>query len=117
MQDLATGDERLVSNFNAAWTDGIIWPDIEHLVVGSGQGVEIEGWVLKPRHVDPPYRTILYIHGGPHAGFGQVYSEDFQELAGAGYAVAFANPRGSLGYGDSFTKAIVGRWGFPGGIL
>ncbi|NIP94513.1 MAG: prolyl oligopeptidase family serine peptidase, partial [Akkermansiaceae bacterium] len=32
---------------------------------------------------------------------------------GAGYAVAFANPRGSTGYGDDFAQAILGKWGKP----
>jgi dipeptidyl aminopeptidase/acylaminoacyl peptidase len=32
-------------------------------------------------------------------------------LCGAGYAVFFANPRGSSGYGDDFSSVLTGHWG------
>ena len=54
---------------------------------------------------------VLYIHGGPHSGFGNTFSFDFQMLAGAGYAVLFINQRGSTGYGDAFATKIIGDWG------
>jgi len=109
--DLNTGKDRTLTKHNAAWQAEIAWPEVERLVVKSSGGAEIEGWVLKPPHAKAPYKTLLYIHGGPHAAFGYSYCEDFQELVGAGYAVAFANPRGSVGYGDAFSTAIIGRWG------
>jgi dipeptidyl aminopeptidase/acylaminoacyl peptidase len=111
--DLETGKERALTTHNAEWQAEIRWPAVEHVTVTSAPGVEIEGWVLKPRHVRAPHKTVLYIHGGPHAGFGYSFNEDFQELVGAGYAVAFANPRGSTGYGDAFSKSIIGCWGKP----
>jgi len=111
--DLKTGGEHVLSRHNAEWQKQIAWPELERVVVQSGEGAQIEGWVLKPREGKPPYKTILYIHGGPHAAFGYSYNEDFQELVGAGYALAFANPRGSVGYGDAFSTAIIGRWGHP----
>ncbi len=66
---------------------------------------------MKPCIGEPPYPTILYIHGGPHSGFGHIFSFDFQMLAGAGYAVLFINQRGSTGYGDEFSTRIIGDWG------
>jgi len=111
--DLETEEERQLTHHNASWQAKVRWPEVEHLRVRVARGVEVEGWVLKPKHVRPPYKTVLYIHGGPHAGFGWSYNEDFQELVGAGYAVAFANPRGSTGYGDDFSRSIVGNWGPP----
>jgi dipeptidyl aminopeptidase/acylaminoacyl peptidase len=58
-----------------------------------------------------PYPMVLYIHGGPHSGFGHIFSFDFQMLAGAGYAVLLVNQRGSTGYGDAFATQIIGDWG------
>ena len=58
-----------------------------------------------------PHPLVLYIHGGPHSGFGHIFSFDFQMLAGAGYAVLFVNQRGSTGYGDEFASQIIGDWG------
>ena len=63
---------------------------------------------MKPPGGAPPYPTILYIHGGPHHGWGHIFSFDFQMLAGAGYAVLLVNYRGSTGYGDDFSNAING---------
>ena len=60
---------------------------------------------------DAPYPTILYIHGGPWGAFGNIYSIDFQLLAGAGYAVLFVNYHGSSGYGEAFGQSIQAAWG------
>lgn len=86
-------------------------PTVEHLLFPGTDGAEVEGWILKPRFGKAPYPTLLYIHGGPHAGFGHIFSFDFQMLAGAGYAVLFINQRGSTGYGDEFATRIIGDWG------
>jgi dipeptidyl aminopeptidase/acylaminoacyl peptidase len=66
---------------------------------------------MQPATGTRPCPTILYIHGGPHSGFGHTFSFDFQMLAGAGYAVLFVNQRGSTGYGDAFATQIIGDWG------
>ena len=92
---------------------GYLWPEVETVTAPVGRAGEVEGWVLKPAGAKPPYKTILYIHGGPHAAFGYSFNADFQELVGAGYALAYCNPRGSTGYGDAFSTAILGRWGKP----
>jgi len=57
------------------------------------------------------YPTLLSIHGGPHAQYGHNFFDEFQVYAGAGYAVVYTNPRGSLGYGEAFAQAVVGDWG------
>jgi dipeptidyl aminopeptidase/acylaminoacyl peptidase len=111
--DLATGEERALTALNAEWRSTIAWPTVERLLVTSAPGVEIEGWVLKPAFGAAPYKTLLFIHGGPHGAYGCTFNEDMQEMAGAGYAVAFANPRGSTNYGDAFSTAIIGVWGRP----
>jgi dipeptidyl aminopeptidase/acylaminoacyl peptidase len=66
---------------------------------------------MKPPTGEPPYPTVLYIHGGPHGAYGYNFSFDFQMLAGAGYAVLYINHRASTGYGDAFSTAITGDWG------
>ncbi|MDR7483334.1 MAG: S9 family peptidase [Armatimonadota bacterium] len=73
----------------------------------------IEGWVMAPVGAAPDARapTILCIHGGPHAAYGETFFHEFQVLAGAGYALVFTNPRGSQGYGQAFTAATHHDWG------
>lgn len=109
--DLRTGEERALTDHNSAACARIAWPEIEHVVARSDPTVAVEGWVWKPSRSKGPMKTILCIHGGPQGAYGYAFNEDFHELVGAGYAVAFANPRGSTGYGDEFSKSIVGRWG------
>lgn len=102
-----------LTTHNDDWHNKFSWPTVEHLIVKVKKGVEIEGWVMKPRSVRGPSKTILNIHGGPHAGYGYTFWEDMHQLVGAGYAVAFMNPRGSTGYGLKFQQSIFGVWGYP----
>jgi dipeptidyl aminopeptidase/acylaminoacyl peptidase len=55
--------------------------------------------------------TILQIHGGPSAMYGMTFFHEFQFLAAQGYAIVYSNPRGSTGYGRSFSTAIQLDWG------
>ncbi len=104
-------NERQLTHLNADLLAERALPTIEHLLFPAPDGVPVEGWILKPCIGEAPYPTILYIHGGPYAGFGHIFSFDFQMLAGAGYAVLFINYRGSSGYGDEFATQINGDLG------
>ena len=85
----------------------------ERVQFTGADGWAIEGWLLKPRGFDATKRwpLVLEIHGGPHAAYGHSFFHEFQVLAGRGYAVLYANPRGSHAYGDAFLRACVGDWG------
>ncbi|MCL0059042.1 S9 family peptidase [Dehalococcoidia bacterium] len=104
-------NERQLTRINADLLAEWDLPRVEHLSFSSSDGVQVEGWIMKPCIGEAPYPTILYIHGGPHSGFGHIFSFDSQMLAGAGYAVLFINQRGSTGYGDEFSTKIIGDWG------
>lgn len=109
--ELDGAHERQLSRLNADLLAERDLPTVERLLFPSTDGVQVEGWMLKPPVGKPPYPTVLYIHGGPHSGFGHIFSFDFQMLAGAGYAVLLINQRGSTGYGDEFATQIIGDWG------
>jgi dipeptidyl aminopeptidase/acylaminoacyl peptidase len=111
LADLASGEERELTQLNAVVTREWAPVTVEPLQFKGSDGANVEGWLMRPPSGDAPYPTVLYIHGGPHSGFGQIFSFDFQMLAGAGYAVLFVNQRGSTGYGDDFATAIKGDWG------
>ena len=104
-------NERRVSRFNDDLLSQVAFPQVKELRYQTGDGAPIQGWLLPPKEGEPPYPTILYIHGGPHGWYGYNYGSDFQMLAGAGFAVLFVNPRGSTGYGDDFATALSGNWG------
>ncbi len=78
----------------------------------SFDGLEIEGWLyLPPLAQGAKAPLILEIHGGPTLAWGDSYVHEFQVLAGKGYAILAANPRGSAGYGEEFCKKILNDWG------
>jgi acylaminoacyl-peptidase len=86
---------------------------IEEVTIEGPDGVDLDGWVLKPPGFDPAqkYPSILEIHGGPHSQYGRVFMHEFYFLAAAGYVVHWCNPRGSQGYGEAFSGAIFNEWG------
>ncbi len=104
-------NEQQLTHLNADLLAECALPTFEHLSFPSSDGVEVEGWIMKPSVGEAPYPTIVYSHGGPAGGFGHIFSFDSQMLAGAGYAVLLVNFRGSTGYGDEFSGQIVGDFG------
>lgn len=78
----------------------------------TNDGVEIEGWVLKPTdyEVGKEYPAILDIHGGPKTVYGEVFYHEMQVWANMGYFVFFCNPRGGDGRGNEFAD-IRGKYG------
>lgn len=84
----------------------------EDLRLSRPDGTVIEGWLLRPtRSVGANVPLILSVHGGPHNYFGDVFSFDHQLYAASGYAVLYANPRGSGGRGERFARAVCEDWG------
>ena len=79
----------------------------------SFDGTPIQGWLLTPDKATPQAKVpvILAIHGGPHGMYGYAFSPTFQLLRANGYAVLYLNPRGSNGYGQSFSDGCVNDWG------
>ena len=80
----------------------------------SHDGVELEGWVVKPPNfdADKKYPLILEIHGGPFANYGPRFAAELQLYAAAGYVVLYMNPRGSTSYGAKFANYI--HHNYPG---
>lgn len=81
-----------------------------HRVAFTNELGEGEGWVLLPDG-EERVPAILSIHGGPHTAYGHCYMHEFQTFVANGYGVCYANPRGSVGYGDAWSTDIYGRWG------
>ncbi len=81
----------------------------------SPDGTAVEGILETPYGWTPeqgPLPTMLLIHGGPTAM--ETVQRTFSyggrtTLASHGYAVLAPNYRGSLGYGDAFTTALIGH--------
>ncbi len=83
----------------------------ESFWVAGGEGRQVQCWLIRPKGPGP-HPLVLEIHGGPYADYGDRFSIKHQAMAAAGYAVLFANPAGSTGYGQAFADALHDR--FPG---
>ena len=105
-------NERKLTGFNDKLNQEIAWSDAERFTYTSVGGLEMEAWLMRPHGYEAgkKYPLVLYIHGGPHAAYGENWFDEFQNLAGAGFWVLFTNPRGSGGYGGHFTFSTRGRW-------
>lgn len=85
-------------------------PEPERFMATSKDGTEVEAWIVRPAGCEEGkrYPVILNIHGGPFTQYANKFFDEFQVLAGAGYAVVYSNPRGSSGYSEEWGRAIRG---------
>lgn len=111
---LAQGSERQLTQLNRAIVADKTLSTPQHFRVRASAGdTEVDAWVMKPTRFESGkrYPAILQIHGGPKATFSPIYQHAHQVLANAGYAIIFANPRGSDGRGNEFHGCIRGNFG------
>jgi len=110
---LENGGPRPLSRQNQELLSHLKLATVEEISFKSKDGTTVNGFLVKP----PDYRegqkypTILRIHGGPVSQFTNEFMEDWQFFAANGYVVVAANPRGSSGRGQAYSKAIYADWG------
>jgi dipeptidyl aminopeptidase/acylaminoacyl peptidase len=109
MRQLYNGEQRL-TDVGRAFVDGRELVQPEHFTAISADGTELDAWLVRPAGFVPDkrYPTLLSIHGGPFSQYPSSFFDEFQVFAGAGYAVLYANPRGSSGYSEEWGRAICG---------
>ena len=109
--DLKTFSEKRISDINSSVKD-YNFSVPEHLAFLNRDGLEIDGWVMKPSGLkeDKKVPAILYIHGGPNTAYGNGYSHEMQYFCELGYGIIYCNPRGSIGKGPDFAD-LRGKYG------
>ncbi len=107
--ELYSGERRL-TEVASSFTDAVELAEPERFTAVSGDGSEIEAWLMRPLGFEPGrrYPVLLNVHGGPFGQYGNRFLDEFQVYAGAGYAVLYSNPRGSSGYSEQWGRAIRG---------
>jgi acetyl esterase/lipase len=93
------------------WVAPSIQPTLERLA--ASDGLDLTGWLYRPRSATGPGPAVIHLHGGPEAQARPTFNPLFQELAESGMAVFAPNVRGSSGFGHSFVNAdnLDKRWG------
>ena len=94
------------------WIDPDQAATVESFSFKARDGLQIHGYLTKPRGVEGARPMVLMPHGGPFGIFdGWDYDRDAQMLAAAGYTVMQVNYRGSGNYGWAFQQAGARQWG------
>jgi dipeptidyl aminopeptidase/acylaminoacyl peptidase len=104
---------RPLSRQNDEWLSHVQLGTVEPISFKSRDGTAVNGFLVKPAGfiAGQRYPTILRIHGGPVSQFQYEFDFQLRTLAGHGYAVVVANPRGSSGRGERYATAIYADWG------
>ncbi len=89
---------------------------IEEVSWQSPDGLRISGFLVRPRRGQPPYPTLLVVHGGPVACSraewpGLTQRINFALFSACGLALFLPNPRGSTGRGQDFVARELGDYG------
>jgi dipeptidyl aminopeptidase/acylaminoacyl peptidase len=71
-------------------------------------GLELSGWLYRPRGARGPRPLVLSFHGGPESQELPVLRGDYQALLAQGITVLAPNVRGSSGFGKQFMNADNG---------
>lgn len=113
---LAPGVGQPLTTHNSSWLAGKKLSAIEPHSFTNKEGLTVQYWTMKPTEFDPAkkYPLLLQIHGGPASMWGPGEESmwfEFHYFAAQGYAIVFANPRGSGGYGFKFQRANYQDWG------
>ena len=87
------------------------YADLERVVFNSSDGLEIEGFLIRPDDISQPVPAVVYPHGGPTSVFGEEWDGHAQYFVDKGYAWLGINFRGSTTYGVEFERANHDDWG------
>ena len=104
---------RPLSHQNDDWLSQVKLGAVKPISFKSRDGTPVNGFLVTPADFTPGkrYPTILRIHGGPVSQYQSEFDFQLQTLAGHGYVVVVANPRGSSGRGERYSAAIYADWG------
>jgi dipeptidyl aminopeptidase/acylaminoacyl peptidase len=67
-------------------------------------GLELSGWLYRPKNFAAPGAIVLSFHGGPEGQELPTFDSTYQALLAQGIAVFAPNVRGSAGFGKTFVN-------------
>ena len=111
--EIFAGDGRQITRQNDDFLSHVKVARVADTEFKSEDGTVIHGFLVTPPGYEAGkrYPAILRIHGGPVSQFSHRFYFEWQLLAANGYVVIAANPRGSSGRGQQFSRAIFADWG------
>jgi dipeptidyl aminopeptidase/acylaminoacyl peptidase len=102
--DIPSGKFRQVTKSPHAGIDLASLARPELLTFRAHDGLELSGWLYRPKSGGAPYPTVLSFHGGPEGQERPIFNSTYQALLTRGIAVFAPNVRGSAGFGKRFVN-------------
>jgi dipeptidyl aminopeptidase/acylaminoacyl peptidase len=75
----------------------------------SFDGLELNGWLYRPKNQSGPGPYVVSFHGGPEGQERAPFRSDYQALLAQGIGVFAPNVRGSSGFGKKFVNLDNGE--------
>lgn len=106
-----------VTHHNDALLASVTMPAARTITYPGANNAPIQAWLLTPPTQTQPQPKnrgfLLFIHGGPQSAWRDAFSYRWCSalFAAHGYTCLQPNPRGSTGFGQTFTEQISGDWG------
>lgn len=102
--DVATGTFKQVtqSPHEGVVLDELVRPELVRFT--APDGVQLSGWLYRPREAKGASPFVLSYHGGPEGQEVPVFRSDYQALLAMGIGVFAPNIRGSSGFGKKFVN-------------
>ena len=113
--DPGTGQSRRLTQLNDALLAQLDLGKSEEYWFEGAAGARVHGWLYFPPGYDASqrYPLVQLMHGGPHTMNRDAWSYRWNAhvLAAPGYVVTWVNRHGSTGFGEKYSRSILGEWG------
>jgi dipeptidyl aminopeptidase/acylaminoacyl peptidase len=76
----------------------------EKIAYKATDGVDLSGWLYRPKGSSGPTPIVLSFHGGPEGQERPTFNSTYQALLARGIGVFAPNVRGSAGFGKKFVN-------------
>lgn len=114
VMDVGSGALRQLTQSPHAGVDLTTLVRPELVTYKAHDGLELSGWLYRPRGVTGPVPFVLSFHGGPEGQERPSFRSDYQALVASGIGVFAPNVRGSSGFGKRFVNLDNGALRFEG---
>lgn len=114
VMDVATKAIRQVTHTPHPGVDLSVMVRPELVRFKAHDGLELSGWLYRPKGQTGPGPYVVSFHGGPEGQERPSFRSDYQALLSDGIGVLAPNVRGSSGFGKRFVNLDNGELRFNG---
>ncbi|MFI0843942.1 alpha/beta hydrolase family protein [Mesorhizobium sp. IMUNJ 23232] len=115
LAEVGDGDLREIASFSTEDESDVEGHGaVEPFAWTAPDGLEIQGWLVRPADTGSATPLLIDVHGGPvsaHRNRWMARTRAAPLLAARGWTILFPNPRGSTGRGQAFARAVKGDMG------